>query len=1035
MPKRKKTSEKMLCPSCEREFDQGIHFCPHDGTKLIIRSDDELAGETLDGRYRILHKLGEGGMGKVYKAEQITTGKIVAIKIVAKHLSGDEATVRRFRREVNIQSKLEHPNIVTVIDFAQLSSGEYFFVMAFVKGASLQNILLEEGGLELKEFFEFAIQICDGIEYAHRLGIVHRDLKGDNIIIAPLGHQKVVKILDFGIAKALQSEGGGESAVTTSTQLTAQGRILGTPAYMAPEQAKGEINRIGPSTDVYSIGVILYQMITGRLPYESDTPWGVMHKHITEPVPHIPTGTEAEKEIDLILSKCLAKEPEDRFQSALELKEVLEELREDYAMVARAKNNNATRKSRMERLATPSPDELDKTVQDKTVQDKTVQDKTVQDKKYQGGAVQHDTEMATASGLTGGYDGDFPGQEKGKTTVAERKAPPPPYGEEKSKAPLYIGAVFVLLLAAGLVNKFVLSEKTPEPPVQVAGDVAGPAEEEESPAATEEPRELSPEEQKAAMISQTLEEARLRLRSGAYTKPEGQSALDSYRQVLEIDPENKEARQGLAGLGTKLVSLALENMEQRNLGLANDYLSQAEALAPDTKGIKEARKKLNEQMALQEKALAALQKEQAKQKKVDDLLAKANQFLKKGALAEPKGKNATEAFFQVLKVAPGHPEAYKGLEEVSSKALDIADKAIGKKDYRDAEKHISIAQKATPGSVAAMKMDQRLRDTIAAERKAEEAAKKADQAATAKKKDEEDRKAREAQAAKLKAEQKAKAQEAEEAKLKAEQAAMAKKKAAPEAKAKKEAEAKQAAAPEEEKPASKPAAKAPAGMVAVGGGCFQMGDLFKEGEPEERPAHKVCLGDYFIDAQEVTQQDYLNAVGKNPSEFSKCSNCPVENVTWSEALKFCEIMGKRLPTEAEWEYAARERGKKVRFGTGKDIITGAEANFNAGSKVQAYSKEGPYNKKTTPVKSYPPNSLGLYDMTGNVWEWVGDWYDRKYYSNKVVDNPQGPAGNRNNIKVLRGGAWYSTAGAVRASVRERYDASRRNEQIGFRCAK
>ncbi|HEB72780.1 MAG TPA: serine/threonine protein kinase, partial [Nitrospirae bacterium] len=249
--------DKPFCPQCEREYDPGVKFCQHDGAELIIRSEDTMSGEVFDGRYRVIHKIGEGGMGAVYKAQQISTGKNVAIKVVSKHLTENPATVRRFQREVKLQSKLEHPNIVTVIDFSQTKDGHYFFVMPFVEGKSLRRMILDDGKLSLNDFHDLASQMCDGLEYAHRRGIIHRDIKGDNIAIAQMEHQRVVKILDFGLAKAIQEDG----SLKTGTELTQQGRVLGTPAYMSPEQAKGEIDKVGKPSDIYSLGVILYQML------------------------------------------------------------------------------------------------------------------------------------------------------------------------------------------------------------------------------------------------------------------------------------------------------------------------------------------------------------------------------------------------------------------------------------------------------------------------------------------------------------------------------------------------------------------------------------------------------------------------------------------------------------------------------------------------------------------------------------------------------------------------------------------------------
>jgi formylglycine-generating enzyme required for sulfatase activity len=221
-------------------------------------------------------------------------------------------------------------------------------------------------------------------------------------------------------------------------------------------------------------------------------------------------------------------------------------------------------------------------------------------------------------------------------------------------------------------------------------------------------------------------------------------------------------------------------------------------------------------------------------------------------------------------------------------------------------------------------------------------------------------------------------------------------------------------------------------MILVEGGCFQMGDIFGEGEIDEKPVHEVCLDDFFIESHEVTQIEYQKVMEKNPSRFIAESN-PVEKVTWQNANEFCEKVGKRLPTEAEWEYAARERGKNVRFGTGTDVISSDTVNFDARAKFDLeYSEVGKFTGKTLPVGSLKPNALGLYDMSGNVWEWVADWYGSDYYSISPRDNPKGPLSGE--IRGLRGGSWNDNARNLRNAYRG-WSNPRWITLNGFRCAK
>jgi formylglycine-generating enzyme required for sulfatase activity len=205
-------------------------------------------------------------------------------------------------------------------------------------------------------------------------------------------------------------------------------------------------------------------------------------------------------------------------------------------------------------------------------------------------------------------------------------------------------------------------------------------------------------------------------------------------------------------------------------------------------------------------------------------------------------------------------------------------------------------------------------------------------------------------------------------------------------------------------------------MVPIKGGCFDMGDTFGGGGSDEKPVHRVCLDDFKMDKYEVTQSAYQSAMGNNPSYHEKdCPDCPVEQVTWDEAKAYCENVGKRLPTEAEWEYSARDGGKNVKYGTGKNEISKSDANYDSSG--------------TKPVGSYAPNALGLHDMAGNVWEWVADWHGA--YSSGEQKNPKGPSSGAR--RVVRGGSWLGDPDYVRASFRDRAVPSFRTYAGGFRC--
>jgi len=228
-------------------------------------------------------------------------------------------------------------------------------------------------------------------------------------------------------------------------------------------------------------------------------------------------------------------------------------------------------------------------------------------------------------------------------------------------------------------------------------------------------------------------------------------------------------------------------------------------------------------------------------------------------------------------------------------------------------------------------------------------------------------------------------------------------------------------------------------FVYVKGGCFAMGDTFGDGPDDEQPVHEVCVDDFYLGRYAVTPAEWEKVMGENPSYFDKGGKYPVESVSWEDVQEFIRRLNRksgmnyRLPTEAEWEYAAREGGKKVRFGTGRDTIGPDEANFNACKEVkEPYSRMGWYRKETIQVNSFRPNGLGLYNMSGNVWEWCQDWYDKDYYKTSPRRNPTGPSSGAS--RVLRGGSWFSVPRNVRAAYRGRNSPGNRNDALGFRLA-
>lgn len=306
------------CPTCEREFKDQLHFCPFHGLELVLLPEtDKLIGTVLDNKYRIEIMIGEGGMGRVYRATHIHMDHTVAVKILHSHLSSDQMALERFRREARSAAQLHHPNAVAVSDFGvTMNNNVAYLVMEFLDGLDLRQKIDNQRQLDCEETFSIVQQICAALDAAHSNGIIHRDLKPDNIWLSRSADgAERVKVLDFGIAK-IQS-------TTEMIKLTQQGVIVGTPHYMSPEQCSGE--DLDSRSDIYSLGVIIYEMLTGQVPFQASTPVAVAIKHATQrPNPPRRLRADIPIQIEEVVLRALEKKQEDRPSSALELAQEFE---------------------------------------------------------------------------------------------------------------------------------------------------------------------------------------------------------------------------------------------------------------------------------------------------------------------------------------------------------------------------------------------------------------------------------------------------------------------------------------------------------------------------------------------------------------------------------------------------------------------------------------------------------------------------------------------------------------------------------------
>lgn len=305
-----------FCPKCGRSFDNGVDLCDADGEKLVmVNEEPSLIGRVLEDKYKLTEIIGQGGMGTVYLGYQASMGRHVAVKVLKRRFAQEKVAIKRFLREARAASKLSHSNTITVYDFGQTPDGFLYMVMERLTGRALADVLDDEYRLTSARAVHVIGQICDSLAQAHDRGIQHRDLKPENIFIEPqAGNPDHVKVLDFGIAKMHDEEG---------SQATATGMVCGTPAYMSPEQAMGK--DIDGRSDIYALGVLLFELLTGKAPFDGDAAMEIMLKQLNEEPPTVPEKVRAEVPEALLdaMYAMLAKAPKDRPADCREVKGLL----------------------------------------------------------------------------------------------------------------------------------------------------------------------------------------------------------------------------------------------------------------------------------------------------------------------------------------------------------------------------------------------------------------------------------------------------------------------------------------------------------------------------------------------------------------------------------------------------------------------------------------------------------------------------------------------------------------------------------------
>jgi len=303
------------CPICRAKYGREAEFCPNDGMRLFDRVDP-MVGKVVDGRFQVLEKVGAGGMASVFKVEDIRTGDVRAMKILFPNLAEDPTHRVRFLREATAARSIEHENVVRVFELGETDDGLVYMVMEYLDGPTLAEVIAREP-MSLERVLEIMVQIVGALGCAHALGVVHRDVKPDNIVLVRRATRRdLVKILDFGLAR-----------MAGDLRLTATGQVFGTPEYIAPERASG--GTASPASDQYAAGILFYEMLTGRPPFVGSASKVLLAHFKNQPAP--PSEMRRRQDIgpdfDRIVLRMLAKLPDERFPDAATLVAEIEGLK------------------------------------------------------------------------------------------------------------------------------------------------------------------------------------------------------------------------------------------------------------------------------------------------------------------------------------------------------------------------------------------------------------------------------------------------------------------------------------------------------------------------------------------------------------------------------------------------------------------------------------------------------------------------------------------------------------------------------------
>src|SRR5213592_930415 len=316
---------EITCLKCKQPIDSQLEQCPHCAER-VTQFQRTYSARLIDGKYQIIDRLGVGGMGEIFKVRHIHLNELRVIKIMRPNVASDDQGLQRFLQEARTSTSIKHRNLAMLYDFAQLEDGSYYMVWEFIDGTNIQKWMSQNGPMPPRLTVEIAIQALTGLEYLHSMGLIHRDISPENIMLSQDNRGKLlVKVIDFGIAKSLAEGDSGQG-------LTQTGMFLGKLKYASPEQAgflkEGE--HLDPRSDLYSFGIVMYEMLAGRAPFQATNPHGYILKHVTEkPAPIVETNPNAKvpAQLESIIMRSLEKSRDTRFATAGEFAHSLEAIR------------------------------------------------------------------------------------------------------------------------------------------------------------------------------------------------------------------------------------------------------------------------------------------------------------------------------------------------------------------------------------------------------------------------------------------------------------------------------------------------------------------------------------------------------------------------------------------------------------------------------------------------------------------------------------------------------------------------------------